>query len=78
MTHDLSDELLAARRGAGYQTLLKEFVSERLYEEEKRRGVQPRHQSLLQLRDAQPLRRGDRLVIEGDRQPAICISRITL
>ncbi|MGZ5302294.1 MAG: hypothetical protein ACXWEJ_10810 [Actinomycetota bacterium] len=44
----------------------------------RRRGVQPRHQSLLQLRDAQPLRRGDRLVIEGDRQPAICISRITL
>jgi hypothetical protein len=30
---------LAARRGKGYQTLLKEFVSERLYEEEKRDGL---------------------------------------
>ena len=30
---------LADRRGKGYQTLLKEFVSERLYEEEKREGV---------------------------------------
>jgi len=30
---------LAARRGTGYQTLLKEFVSERLYEEEKRDGI---------------------------------------
>ena len=30
---------LAARRHIGYQTLLKEFVSERLYEEEKRAGL---------------------------------------
>ena len=30
---------LAARRQKGYQTLLKEFVSERLYEEEKREGI---------------------------------------
>ncbi|MFA5787647.1 MAG: CopG family antitoxin [Actinomycetota bacterium] len=30
---------LAARRGTGYQTLLKEFVVERLYEEEKREGI---------------------------------------
>lgn len=30
---------LAARRGVGYQTLLKEFVTERLYEEEKREGI---------------------------------------
>lgn len=30
---------LAARRHKGYQTLLKEFVTERLYEEEKREGV---------------------------------------
>lgn len=30
---------LAARRGTGYQTLLKEFVAERLYEEEKREGI---------------------------------------
>jgi predicted DNA binding CopG/RHH family protein len=30
---------LAQRRGKGYQTLLKEFVAERLYEEEKREGV---------------------------------------
>src|SRR5260370_19269164 len=29
---------LAARRGKGYQTLLKEFVVERLYEEERREG----------------------------------------
>jgi predicted DNA binding CopG/RHH family protein len=36
---------LAARRRTGYQTLLKEFVSERLYEEERRDGVlrRPRH-----------------------------------
>lgn len=31
--------VLAARRNTGYQTLLKEFVVERLYEEEKREGV---------------------------------------
>jgi hypothetical protein len=31
--------LLAARRHKGYQTLLKEFVMERLYEEEKREGL---------------------------------------
>ncbi len=30
---------LAAKRNTGYQTLLKEFVIERLYEEEKREGV---------------------------------------
>ena len=30
---------LAARRNVGYQTLLKQFVTERLYEEEKREGV---------------------------------------
>jgi hypothetical protein len=30
---------LAERRDKGYQTLLKEFVVERLYEEEKREGL---------------------------------------
>ncbi len=30
---------LAASRNTGYQTLLKEFVVERLYEEEKRAGI---------------------------------------
>jgi hypothetical protein len=30
---------LAASRNTGYQTLLKEFVIERLYEEEKREGI---------------------------------------
>lgn len=30
---------LAARKQKGYQTLLKEFVVERLYEEEKREGL---------------------------------------
>ncbi len=30
---------LAALRNVGYQTLLKEFVVERLYEEEKRAGI---------------------------------------
>jgi predicted DNA binding CopG/RHH family protein len=30
---------LAATRGTGYQTLLKEFVIERLYEEEKKAGL---------------------------------------
>jgi hypothetical protein len=30
---------LAQRRNTGYQTLLKEFVVERLYEEEKREGI---------------------------------------
>ena len=29
-------KIVASRRGKGYQTLLKEFISERLYEEEKR------------------------------------------
>jgi hypothetical protein len=32
-------KVLAARRHKGYQTLLKEFVMERLYEEEKREGI---------------------------------------
>lgn len=32
---------LAAARNVGYQTLLKEFVIERLYEEEKRAGIIP-------------------------------------
>ena len=30
---------LAAKRHTGYQTMLKEFVIERLYEEEKRAGL---------------------------------------
>jgi uncharacterized protein (DUF4415 family) len=30
---------LAARKGTGYQTLLKQFVVERLYEEERREGM---------------------------------------
>ncbi len=30
---------LAERKGMGYQTLLKQFVLERLYEEEKREGM---------------------------------------
>ncbi len=30
---------LAVARNTGYQTLLKEFVIERLYEEEKREGI---------------------------------------
>lgn len=30
---------LAARRNKGYQTMVKEFVAERLYEEEKREGI---------------------------------------
>lgn len=32
-------KVLARRRHKGYQTLVKEFVSERLYEEEKREGI---------------------------------------
>jgi hypothetical protein len=32
-------QALAALRNKGYQTLLKEFVVERLYEEEKREGI---------------------------------------
>ena len=32
-------KMLARRRHKGYQTLLKEFVTERLYEEEKRAGL---------------------------------------
>ena len=30
---------VARRKGKGYQTILKEFVLERLYDEEKREGV---------------------------------------
>jgi|SRR6188474_1594401 hypothetical protein len=30
---------LARRRNRGYQSMLKEFVAERLYEEEKREGI---------------------------------------
>jgi uncharacterized protein (DUF4415 family) len=38
---DVIDRLkqLADHKHKGYQTLLKEFVSERLYEEEKREGI---------------------------------------
>jgi uncharacterized protein (DUF4415 family) len=38
---DILDRLrvLADRKGTGYQTLLKRFVTERLYEEEKRDGL---------------------------------------
>ncbi len=32
-------QALARKKGKGYQTLLKEFVLERLYEEEKREGL---------------------------------------
>jgi predicted DNA binding CopG/RHH family protein len=32
-------KLLAASRNTGYQTMIKEFVAERLYEEEKRAGM---------------------------------------
>ena len=32
---------LAAKKGTKYQTLLKTFVQERLYEEEKREGLVP-------------------------------------
>ena len=30
---------LAARRNRGYQTIVREFIAERLYEEEKREGI---------------------------------------
>ncbi|MBA2692935.1 MAG: BrnA antitoxin family protein [Rubrobacter sp.] len=38
---DVLDRLktLAESKGKGYQTMLKEFVVERLYEEEKREGI---------------------------------------
>ncbi len=32
-------KILAARRHIGYQTLLREFITERLYEEEQREGL---------------------------------------
>jgi predicted DNA binding CopG/RHH family protein len=35
----LRAKALASRRGKGYQTLLKEFIAERLYEEERREGL---------------------------------------
>jgi hypothetical protein len=38
--------LMAARKRVGYQTLLKMFVAERLYEEEKREGLLPATVSL--------------------------------
>lgn len=34
-------QAVAAKKNKGYQTLLKEFVAERLYEEEKREGMLP-------------------------------------
>jgi hypothetical protein len=41
LSRDLEARLkaLARRKGKAYQTLLKEFVLERLYEEEKREGL---------------------------------------
>ncbi|MHB8573744.1 MAG: CopG family antitoxin [Dehalococcoidia bacterium] len=34
-------KVVARKKGTGYQTLLKEFVIERLYEEERREGLIP-------------------------------------
>jgi predicted DNA binding CopG/RHH family protein len=41
MEEDLVARLkaLAAIKGIGYQTLLRQFVADRVYEEEKREGV---------------------------------------
>jgi hypothetical protein len=41
MEDDLVNRLkaLAAVKGVGYQTLLRQFVAERVYEEEKREGI---------------------------------------
>jgi uncharacterized protein (DUF4415 family) len=41
MEEDLVNRLraLATVKGIGYQTLLRQFVSERVYEEEKREGI---------------------------------------
>jgi uncharacterized protein (DUF4415 family) len=41
MEEDLVDRLraLAAVKGIGYQTLLRQFVADRVYEEEKREGI---------------------------------------
>lgn len=37
----LRTKKLARRRHIGYQTLMKQFIAERLYEEEKRDGIIP-------------------------------------
>ena len=41
MEDDLVNRLkaLAAVKGVGYQTLLRQFVADRVYEEEKREGI---------------------------------------
>jgi uncharacterized protein (DUF4415 family) len=41
MENDLVNRLkaLAALKGVGYQTLLRQFVADRVYEEEKREGI---------------------------------------
>ena len=41
MENDLVNRLkvLASIKGVGYQTLLRQFVAERIYEEEKREGI---------------------------------------
>lgn len=41
MENDLMNRLraLAAVKGVGYQTLLRQFVADRVYEEEKREGI---------------------------------------
>ena len=41
MENDLVNRLkaLAAIKGVGYQTLLRQFVADRVYEEEKREGI---------------------------------------
>lgn len=41
MEDDLIDRLkaLAAVKGIGYQTLMRQFVADRVYEEEKREGI---------------------------------------
>lgn len=63
---------LAVKKGTGYQTLLKTFVTERLYEEEKREGLipeaTPRH-------TAATARKSGRAVRTGASIPAKALRR---
>jgi predicted DNA binding CopG/RHH family protein len=56
---------LAENRNVGYQTLLKTFVQERLYEEEKRGGAFPKQP------DRASRERGHRLSIPEEKRPPV-------
>lgn len=57
---------LADKRGIGYQTLLKKFVDERLYEEEKREGLLSSADQQANKRATEDLHSGPRIAARSE------------